>query len=77
MYGEEDEENTERTISKLGVDFLNYKSNFEIVKKIFKEADDTLNFSISKLILEGPKEELDLTADNNSTRLSIFTDYSA
>ena len=36
---------------------------FNIVKDLFKEADDVLNFSISKLILEGPKEELDLTAN--------------
>ena len=36
---------------------------FNIVKELFKQADDTLNFSISKLILEGPKEELDLTAN--------------
>ena len=36
---------------------------FNIVKDLFKQADDTLNFSISKLILEGPKEELDLTAN--------------
>ena len=36
---------------------------FNIVKDFFKEADDTLNFSISKLILEGPKEELDLTVN--------------
>ncbi|WP_075504248.1 ACP S-malonyltransferase [Candidatus Pelagibacter communis] len=36
---------------------------FNIVKDLFKLADDTLNFSISKLILEGPKEELDLTAN--------------
>ncbi len=34
---------------------------FNIVKDLFKEADDILNFSISKLILEGPKDELDLT----------------
>ena len=34
---------------------------FNIVKDLFKEADDTLNFSISRLILEGPKDELDLT----------------
>ena len=34
---------------------------FEIVKNLFKEADKILNFSISKLILDGPKEELDLT----------------
>ncbi len=37
--------------------------NFNKVKDFFKQADDTLNFSISKLILEGPKEELDLTAN--------------
>ena len=36
---------------------------FNIVKGFFKQADDILNFSISKLILEGPKEELDLTAN--------------
>ena len=42
---------------------------FDIVKKLFKEADETLNFSISKLILEGPKEELDLTAN---TQPAIF-----
>ena len=30
--------NTERTISKLGVDFLNYKPNFEIVKKVMLES---------------------------------------
>tara|TARA_B100001027_G_scaffold122158_1_gene84373 strand:- start:716 stop:1642 length:927 start_codon:yes stop_codon:yes gene_type:complete len=42
---------------------------FDIVKKYFKQADDTLNFSISKLILEGPKEELDLT---NNTQPAIF-----
>ena len=28
--------------------------NFEIVKKIFKEADDKLNYKISKIILESP-----------------------
>jgi [acyl-carrier-protein] S-malonyltransferase len=42
---------------------------FKIVKDFFKQADDTLNFSISKLILEGPKEELDLTAN---TQPAIF-----
>ena len=44
-------------------------NKFDIVKKLFKEADETLNFSISKLILEGPKEELDLTAN---TQPAIF-----
>ena len=36
---------------------------FNIVKDLFKHADDILNFSISKLILEGPKEELDFSFD--------------
>jgi [acyl-carrier-protein] S-malonyltransferase len=42
---------------------------FNIVRELFKEADDTLNFSISKLILDGPKEELDLTVN---TQPAIF-----
>ncbi len=41
----------------------------EIVKKLFKEADETLEFSLSKLILEGPKDELDLTIN---TQPAIF-----
>ena len=46
-----------------------FYDNFDLVKNLFKEADDTLSFSISKLILEGPKEELDLTAN---TQPAIF-----
>ena len=42
---------------------------FDIVKNFFKQADDILNFSISKLILDGPKEELDLTIN---TQPAIF-----
>ena len=42
---------------------------FDFVKSLFKQADATLNFSISKLILEGPKEELDLTIN---TQPAIF-----
>ena len=40
-----------------------FYDKFDLVKNLFKEADDTLNFSISKLIFEGPKEELDLTVN--------------
>jgi [acyl-carrier-protein] S-malonyltransferase len=46
-----------------------FYDKFDLVKNFFKEADDTLNFSISKLILEGPKEELDLTTN---TQPAIF-----
>ena len=46
-----------------------FYDQFDLVKNLFKEADDTLNFSISKLILEGPKDELDLTTN---TQPAIF-----
>ena len=46
-----------------------FYDRFEIVKKLFKQADETLNFPISKLIFEGPKEELDLTTN---TQPAIF-----
>ena len=42
---------------------------YEAVKKLFKEADELLNFSISKMILNGPKDNLDLTAN---TQPAIF-----
>ena len=42
---------------------------YDLVKKLFKEADDVLGFSLSKIILEGPKEQLDLTVN---TQPAIF-----
>ena len=42
---------------------------YEIVKKLFEEGNDALGFNISKIILEGPKEDLDLTAN---TQPAIF-----
>jgi [acyl-carrier-protein] S-malonyltransferase len=50
----------------MGKEFYN---KYDFVKNLFKEADDTLNFPISKLILDGPKEELDLTVN---TQPAIF-----
>ena len=38
-----------------------FYDKFDLVKELFQEADETLKFPISKLILEGPKEKLDLT----------------
>ena len=46
-----------------------FHDNFDYVKSLFKEADDLLNYSISKLVLEGPKDELDLT---ENTQPAIF-----
>ena len=46
-----------------------FYENYDIVKSLFKEADEALNIPLSKIILEGPKEELDLTAN---TQPAIF-----
>jgi [acyl-carrier-protein] S-malonyltransferase len=42
---------------------------YDVVRKLFLQADEALDFSISKMILEGPKENLDLTAN---TQPAIF-----
>ena len=42
----------------MGNEFYN---NFDIVKKIFHQADEKLKFSLSKIILEGPEDQLQLT----------------
>ena len=42
---------------------------YSLIQKLFQEADDTLGFSLSNLILNGPKEELDLT---ENTQPAIF-----
>ena len=44
-------------------------NKYSLVQNLFKEADDTLGFSLSNLILNGPKEELDLT---ENTQPAIF-----
>tara|TARA_Y100000768_G_scaffold251135_1_gene190786 strand:+ start:36 stop:962 length:927 start_codon:yes stop_codon:yes gene_type:complete len=46
-----------------------FYEKFEKVKNLFKEADETLNFPLTKLIFEGPKDELDLTSN---TQPAIF-----
>ena len=46
-----------------------FYDKFDRVKKIFNKADDVLNFPIKKLILEGPKDQLDLT---ENTQPAIF-----
>ena len=48
-----------------------FYQKYEIVKKIFKEADDTLNYSISKLILEGPADKLQLTMNTQPAILTV------
>ena len=50
----------------MGKDFYD---KYNLVKDLFKEADDTLGFSLSNLIINGPKEDLDLT---ENTQPAIF-----
>ena len=52
----------------MGSEFFN---NFHLVKKIFKEADEKLNFSISKIILEGPSDQLQLTKNTQPAILTV------
>ena len=52
----------------MGLEFYN---NFSIVKKIFQEADDKLNFSLSKIILEGPEDQLQLTKNTQPAILTV------
>ncbi len=47
----------------------NFYEKFDIVKKLFTEADEILGYSISSLILKGPKDQLDLT---ENTQPAIF-----
>ena len=46
-----------------------FYEKYDLVKKLFHEADDVLGLSLSKIILEGPKEDLDLT---ENTQPAIF-----
>ena len=47
----------------------NLYNKYSYVKELFEIADETLGFSLSKLILEGPKEQLDQT---ENTQPAIF-----
>lgn len=47
-----------------------FHHEFKIVKSIFEEADDNLKFHLSKIILEGPEEDLKLT---KNTQPAILT----
>jgi [acyl-carrier-protein] S-malonyltransferase len=52
----------------MGTEIFN---QFELVKKLFKEADEKLNYPISKLILEGPEAELKLTENTQPAILTV------
>ena len=45
--------------------------NFDLVKKIFKDVDETLGFSLSNIILNGPEEELKLTQNTQPAIMTV------
>ena len=52
----------------MGSDFYN---KFEIVKKIFKSVDETLGYSLSDIILNGPESELKLTKNTQPAIMAL------
>jgi len=47
--------------------------NYPVVKELFEEADDALHFSLTKLIFEGPDEELMKTSNTQPAILTAST----
>ena len=52
----------------MGKDF--YES-FREVKEVFHEVDDALGLKLSNIILNGPKEELDLTENTQPAIMTV------
>lgn len=52
----------------MGKDFYD---NYNVAKKMFKEADEALGYSIMKMCFEGPEEDLKLTANTQPAILTI------
>ncbi len=52
------------------VGMLNGFSNHPIVKQTIEEASEALNFDLAKIILEGSKEQLDLTVNTQPAMLT-------
>ena len=50
---------------------LEFYKNFNVVKEIFNQADSKLNYSISKMILEGPEDQLQLTKNTQPAILTV------
>ena len=54
----------------VGMGYEIYK-NHKKAKEVFEEIDDTLNFKLSKLIFEGPIEELTLTQNAQPSLMAV------
>ena len=52
----------------MGLEFYN---KYSVVKNIFNQADETLNFPLSKIILDGPADQLQLTKNTQPAILTV------
>ncbi len=52
----------------MGKDFYD---NYDVAKRMFKEADEALGYSIMQMCFEGPEEDLKLTANTQPAILTI------
>ena len=52
----------------MGAEFYN---NFDAVKKIFDQADEKLKYPLSKIILQGPEDQLQLTKNTQPAILTV------
>ena len=52
----------------MGKDFYD---NYDVAKKLFKEADEALGYSIMNMCFEGPAEDLKLTANTQPAILTM------
>ena len=52
----------------MGKDFYD---NYDVAKKLFKEADEALGYSIMNMCFEGPAEDLKLTANTQPAILTV------
>ena len=48
-----------------------FYKNYDLAKELYQEADEKLNFKISKIILEGPDSELKLTPNTQPAILIV------
>ena len=55
---------------KVGMGYDIFK-NHQVAREVFDEVDDTLNFKLSKLIFEGPEDELTLTRNTQPSLMAV------
>ena len=52
----------------MGNDIFN---NFKVAKEVFEEVDDVLKFNLSRIIFDGPEDELTKTANTQPALMTV------